>query len=127
MPRLFSLISLVVLAASVGCSTPQKVAERAVDYTKCRAVQGEAQTALRAVHAAQANNKGARDSYSNTIGELGIDVEEQLPHYSIKLVTVTKDKFVAEAKGTHDVNKGDTWRVNEKGDIENTRDACKAN
>ncbi len=116
-----SLFALVV----VGCSTPQKVAERAVDYGKCRALQGEAQTALRAIHAAQANQKAARDTYANTIGDLGIDVEEQLPHYSIKLVTVTETRFVAEAKGTHDANKGDTWRVNEKGDIDNTRDGCK--
>ena len=119
-----ALLSLVV-ATGASCATAQKGATKAISVAKCRAIQTEAQTALKTLVAAQESQKGARDTYAKSIGELGIDVEEASIHYDIKLVKVTKKTFVARATASDPDLGGDTWEIDGDGKLENTRDGCK--
>lgn len=119
----FVLCALIVVGA--GCKTAGNVVEKGIDYATCRTIQGEAGTALRAVHAAQSSFANGRDAYAETLGELGVQPEEDTFHYSIKLVKVTKKTFLAEAKATDKELGGDTWTIDEKGKLENTKDGCK--
>lgn len=113
------------LALLVSCNTVEKTTTKMMDQAQCRALQTEAQAALKALVAAQDDHKDARDTYSKTIGGLGVDVEEATVHYTIKLIEVDKDTFIAEAHADDADLNGDTWRIDGKGKLENTKDGCK--
>jgi hypothetical protein len=119
------LVIAALCASLFACKTASTVVDKSVDYAACRAIQGEAGTALRAVHAAQSSFASGRDAYADTLGELGVQPEEDTFHYSIKLVKVTKKTFLAEAKATDKELGGDTWTIDQKGKLENTKDGCK--
>lgn len=90
---------------------------------QCRSKQSEAKGNLRAIASAQEAYRLETNKYSPDLKAIGFSPMGAKVRYEYVIVQVAKDQYVAEARGTGDMQ-GDVWRVDQTRTPVNVANAC---
>jgi type IV pilus assembly protein PilA len=116
----------VILGFFVLVAILVAIALPSMSQFNCRAAQTYAKEGLKSIHTLQSDLHRETGRYG-TMQEIGWGPKMGQDRYDFVILEKSKNAFRAQATTAkrHAYPKGDVWRVNESGEIQNTVNGCK--
>lgn len=124
-PAGFTLIELMIVVAIIGILA--SIAIPAYQRMTCRAKQGEAKSALKAIYVAEESYRGEYDTYlagaEANLVIMGFIQAGDKSRYDVQVTAANATTFSASAVGLNDMT-GDAWQTTQRNDITATNMIC---